>query len=126
MHIILALKETSTHSCLCKAGESQLIYMFLMQAEAVPHHRTPIYFSAPLTVLYVLLKVRSEPYTAFKALATADLMMLSALFSSSSFLPLNISVAHLPSLEMRFSQNYYYAKILFLSHKSPFGLFLYI
>lgn len=53
-------------------------------------------------------------------------MMLSALFSSSSFLPLNIPVAYLPSLEVRFSQNYYYSKILLLSHKSASRLFLYI
>lgn len=31
MHIILMLKESSPHSCLCKAEESLLVYLFLTQ-----------------------------------------------------------------------------------------------
>lgn len=53
------------------------------------------------------------------------IMMLSALFSSPSFLLPNIGFIHLPSLKLRFSQNcYYYAKILFLRDKSASRLFL--
>lgn len=87
-----------------------------------------IYLSEPLMVLYVLLKIR----TAHNIQSTGTSWIYPVpqwhsllSFSCSYFLSPNTCFAHLPSLELRFSQNYYYAKILFPSDKSASRLFLY-